>query len=307
MTAVELIARYILDHLGEQRPLFVALQGPQGSGKSYVSAHLQAHLQSAPHALRVAVLSIDDIYLPHETLISLAAADPHNPLWQGRGQPGTHDVKLGTDVLSALKSGNSSIELPRFDKSLFAGRGDRLPMDGSGVIITQPPRLDVVIFEGWCVGFQPITEDELAERWNGIWKSEREKLGLGENQMGRKADIQAINDALRDYLRLWDFFDIFVQPVPPSSPELSQYAVVYKWRLEQEHHMKALNGGRGMSDEAVKSFVDRYIPGYVFFGNIACSRKQAADIENDSSMKYSPKRLIVTLDEERRVVGTTLL
>jgi len=32
--------------------------------------------------------------------------------------------------------------------------------------------------------------------------------------------------------------------------------------------MKANNGGRGMTDDAVKGFVDRYIPGYVFFGDI---------------------------------------
>jgi len=211
MTAIEPIARYILDQLNEQRPLFVALQGPQGSGKSYVSAQLQSHLQSPPYSLRVAVLSIDDIYLPHEGLISLAKANPQNALWQGRGQPGTHDVKLGLEILAALSTGNNSVELPRFDKSLFSGEGDRLPMDGSGKIITQPPRVDIVIFEGWCVGFNPITDDELEERWDGTWKVEREKLGLGENQMGRKVDINAINDVLQGYLPLWDFFDVFVQ------------------------------------------------------------------------------------------------
>ena len=42
---------------------------------------------------------------------------------------------------------------------------------------------------------------------------------------------------------------------PPSSSTQSRYSIVYKWRLEQELYMKAHNGGRGMSDSAVKSFV----------------------------------------------------
>ena len=37
--------------------------------------------------------------------------------------------------------------------------------------------------------------------------------------------------------------------------------VIYKWRLQQEHTMKASNGGRGMSDEQVTRWVDR---GYNF-------------------------------------------
>jgi len=44
-----------------------------------------------------------------------------------------------------------------------------------------------------------------------------------------------------------------LKATPPTSPVVSNYAVVYKWRLEQEHNMKATNGGRGMSDLAVKS------------------------------------------------------
>lgn len=29
--------------------------------------------------------------------------------------------------------------------------------------------------------------------------------------------------------------------------------LIYKWRLHQEHEMKAKNGGQGMSDEQVKT------------------------------------------------------
>jgi len=209
MSALELIAQHILDQLSEQRPLFVAFQGPQGSGKSFLSARLQTYLQT--RSLRVAVFSIDDLYLSHQRLTSLAAFHSSNVLWQGRGQPGTHDVDLGVEILSRLKTANKRLELPRFDKSLFGGEGDRLPMDGSGTIVEQPPAVDVVIFEGWCVGFYPISEEELLSRWNGVWKQEKVKLGLGENQVGRLEDVKAINEKLTSYLKLWNFFDVLVR------------------------------------------------------------------------------------------------
>ena len=35
--------------------------------------------------------------------------------------------------------------------------------------------------------------------------------------------------------------------------DTSSYDQVYKWRLEQEHYMKARNGGKGMTDDQVVS------------------------------------------------------
>jgi len=208
------------------------------------------------------VFSIDDLYLSHEALVSLAAAHPQNILWQGRGQPGTHDIDLGVQTLSALKAGDHRVRLPQFDKSLFAGEGDRLPLDDDRVVVVeQPPLLDIVILEGWCVGFHPISEEALLSRWD-VWTLERKKLELRGEDLGTLDDVKAINHILKDYLRLWTFFNVFVQlkPNPPQSDALSQYHVVYKWRLEQEHNMKARNGGRGMSDAAVKSSVLTHLP-----------------------------------------------
>jgi len=210
-TTFEVVTAYILKQLSYKKPLFVAIQGPQGSGKTYLSARLREYLTSEPHNLRAALLSIDDLYLSRAKLLDLAASKPHNPLWQGRGQSGTHDVALGISILAALKDGSQSIELPRFDKSLFNGQGDRLPMDGSGVQIKQPPAVDVVILEGWCVGFYPITQEELDKRWDGIWKEERDKLGLSDDTLCSKRDVERANEALLQYSRLWNFFDTFIR------------------------------------------------------------------------------------------------
>ena len=39
-------------------------------------------------------------------------------------------------------------------------------------------------------------------------------------------------------------------------PEATKpYVHIYKWRLQQEHAMKAQNGGKGMTDEQVKKWV----------------------------------------------------
>ncbi|KAF7362216.1 hypothetical protein MVEN_00567800 [Mycena venus] len=263
MSALRPLLAHVLQAVSaaRTRPLFVALQGPQGSGKSYLSALLVEELRS--HSLNVALLSLDDIYLPHPELVSLAETHPDNALWRGRGQPGTHDVSLGLQVLTQLKEGRS-VEIPRFEKSLFNGEGDRLPAGSESAIVVAPP-VDVVIFEGWCVGFYPVSLDELDARWDGAWAVERQRLGMGD--FVRKQDVLDVNEALKNYIPLWDFFDTFVQLQPSPSAEQSPLSVIYNWRLEQEHHMKARNGGKGMSDAGVKAFVDRYIPGYVFFGD----------------------------------------
>ena len=55
---------------------------------------------------------------------------------------------------------------------------------------------------------------------------------------------------------LWRFFTVFIQL------ELASLSQIYYWRLEQEHAMMLQNGGIGMTDEQVRVFVDRYLPGY---------------------------------------------
>ncbi|PCH35590.1 nucleoside triphosphate hydrolase protein [Wolfiporia cocos MD-104 SS10] len=245
-------------------PLMVGVQGPQGSGKTYLTARLRDALASAPHNLSVAVLSIDDLYLPHIGLVAVANANPDNALLRGRGQPGTHDVPLGTEILRKLRVINehsandaSEVRIPAFDKSLHGGEGDRT---SEGMVMRTP--LDVVILEGWCVGFYPISDEEVDRRWEvpvkGLGKDFFKTRGF------RKEDVKGINRRLSDYVEWWDCFNTFIQIKPEDA---HPYTHIYKWRLQQEHHMKARNGGKGMSDAQVEAFVDRYIPGYVFFGD----------------------------------------
>ncbi|KAI0653513.1 P-loop containing nucleoside triphosphate hydrolase protein [Cubamyces menziesii] len=277
-------------------PLIVGVQGPQGSGKTYLTSILRDVLQEPPHNLSVAVLSLDDLYLPHGGLVSLANTHPDNALLRGRGQPGTHDVPLGTELLNKLKRINSSsdaheLELPSFDKSLYDGEGDRAPRGH----VVRPP-IDVVLFEGWCVGFYPISQAEAGRRYAQPVK------GLGtdflQSRGYRLQDVLDVNERLKSYVSWWDLFDAFIQIKPPEG---HPYDYIYKWRLQQEHNMKARNGGKGMSDEQVEKFVDRYIPGYVFFGDGVVSGHEDASGKR-SSPPWTGHGLQVQIGEYREVL-----
>ncbi|KAF8484094.1 P-loop containing nucleoside triphosphate hydrolase protein, partial [Gautieria morchelliformis] len=290
-------------------PMFVAVQGPQGSGKTHLTRSLVSSLSSPPHSLRFAVFSVDDLYLTCSARQRLAADNQGNKLWSGRGQPGTHDVQLGADVLKLLRDINveqagepdvstkAQVVIPNFDKSKYDGLGDR-----STVGTPVNPPIDVVILEGWCVGFYPLEDSELDEQWETVCsKAEATPGSIIQRAMEgiRKEDIETVNVALRGYVKEWyGFFEVFVQiQSPPHLP----YEYIYTWRLEQEHNMKASNGGIGMTDEQVISFVDRFIPGYIFFGH---GVKQGASVE--ARPPWVGNGLCVTIGEEREVLETEL-
>lgn len=214
-STLELVTDHILTHLhpksadGKRSPLVVALQGPQGSGKTFVAKQIHDRLTGPLHSLRVAILSIDDLYLPYPELCALAETD--DPLLYGRGLPGTHDVRLGLAILSQLKaiSEDEEVTIPIFDKSLHDGWGDRA---ANGIGVHGP--LDVVIFEGWCIGFSPIPPKELHETWETEWKLEVQRLCIQERGSLAQLDVKHVekaNEMLEGYIPLWDQCDIFVQ------------------------------------------------------------------------------------------------
>ena len=223
------LQRHILEYPSRRPPpLFVAVQGPQGSGefcfqynlnrtddicirsgKTYLANHLRQTLSTPPHNVSVAVLSIDDIYLPHSGLEDVAARHPYNRLLHGRGLPGTHDIALGTRLLEQLtrindeEANTASLEIPSFDKSLYGGQGDRLP---EGTLVSSP--IDVVIFEGWLVGFAPMIREDLEKKYG---EEIPDLDGLLDIRSYSIEEIAEVNDKLKDYVAWWKFFDTFIQ------------------------------------------------------------------------------------------------
>ena len=124
-----------------------------------------------------------------------------NPLLKLRGNAGTHDLSLlystitdinehresfyssnavsdsgtGTDIGSSSSSSSSNssssssssssngktVKLPRYDKSLRLGKGDRAPQSEWFSVGPADAPIDVVLFEGWMLGFSPLSTEGL--------------------------------------------------------------------------------------------------------------------------------------------------
>lgn len=124
-------------------PGVLGINGPQGCGKSTLARALVAQMD------RAVALSIDDFYLTRAEQQALADRSPGDPLLAVRGGPGTHDVQLGVDVLDALRGTSGQVRVPTYDKAAYGGLGDRGPWR------TVDLPVDLVILEGWMLGFAP--------------------------------------------------------------------------------------------------------------------------------------------------------
>jgi D-glycerate 3-kinase len=218
-------------------PLVVGLCGAQGSGKSTIAKFLTLALEDADK--RVAVLSLDDLYLTREQRQNLAAHV--HPLFATRGVPGTHDVALGLKVLDGLarRAPESATLIPRFDK---AADTRALPAPEDMVV----GAADVVLFEGWCVGAVPQSDAELAEPVNALERT-RDPDGIWRRH---------VNDALAGPYR--DLFGRIGCLVLIEAPGFER---VLAWRTEQEAKLRARVGTsatRVMSDAEVAVFVQHY-------------------------------------------------
>jgi D-glycerate 3-kinase len=173
-------------------------------------------------------ISIDDLYKTHADRQRLKAADPR---FIRRGPPGTHDIELGIDILDRLRQPNVTepIAIPRFDKSLWQGDGDR----------TEPEMVegvDIILFEGWFVGVQPVAPSAFDHPPDPI-------LTAADKSFAREIDAR-----LRDYLPLWERLDRLMVLNP------TDYRLSLAWRRQAEH--QAISQGKaGMTDTEIEEFV----------------------------------------------------
>ncbi|KAK1081594.1 hypothetical protein LTR33_004551 [Friedmanniomyces endolithicus] len=244
-------------------PFFIGLNGVQGAAKTTLVTTLSKTLASPPHSLPTVVLSIDDLYLPHSEQEALARSHSDNPLVQHRGQPSTHDIDLGVRLFDALAKSEANIRLPSYDKSAFSGSGDRRPeIEWETVNAEGKPPVEVVVFEGWCVGFRPLDDEEVERKWRAA-KAEYERKGAEyQGHLGKLhlESVLYVNAKLREYDALTDRFGAFMH----IDAEDTQY--VYAWRLEQEAALRAAKG-TGMTEEQVVRFVNGYYPAYELYSD----------------------------------------
>ncbi len=262
---------------GKQRqldgPFVQGILGTQGTGKTTLTQILQLILGCLGQ--RAVSLSIDDLYLTYHQRCQLQQQDPRL-IW--RGPPGTHDVALGIKTLSAFKGSEPSrsltpeLAIPRFDKSLHRGQGDRIaPM------LTQQPT--ILLFEGWFTGAQPLPEEALAYE---SFAFPDPILTAEDRQFARDC-----NHRLRAYLPLWEQLDnlIVLQP--------QDYRFSLQWRQEAEQKMIS-RGKDGLSPDEIADFV-------VYFWKALHPELFVTPLTLSESKLSHKTSLVVSIDRDHKI------
>ncbi|KTF11630.1 HAD-IIB family hydrolase [Pseudoalteromonas sp. 10-33] len=261
------LAHDILESKKSSTPLFVGINGCQGSGKTTLADFLVTWFSNNT-SLNTIALSIDDFYLGKESRKQLAE-DVH-PLFVTRGVPGTHDTELMNTTISKLLAGEVGVVLPRFNK-----HQDDCVAKQDWIATTAP--IDIVILEGWCVGSEPQPLFSLSEPLN-----ELEQLNDKEGVWRR-----CINSCLaNEYKSIFNKIDYKIMLKAPS------FSDVYTWRKEQEQKLIAKNGvGAGtMTDEQLVYFISHFER--ITRENLnTLSRKANALIELDSNRDIASMHL----------------
>ncbi len=213
----------------QKSTLIQGILGGQGTGKTTLSHILCLILKQLDY--QTITISIDDFYKTYKERQKLKTIDPRF-IW--RGPPGTHDIELAINILNQLKKPNNSsqILIPRFDKSLHNGQGDRIESE----CIDHP---DIVLFEGWFLGVRPINKNQ--------FKNAPLPIKTEEDQQFAKD----INEQLKAYLPLWEQLDRLIILYPQD------YHLSKQWRKQAETKMRS-SGKTGMSDQEVDEFVDYF-------------------------------------------------
>ena len=246
-------------------PFFVGVSAPQGCGKTTLVGLMQELF--IEEGISCAVMSLDDFYLRKVDQDSLADRNPSNPMLQYRGNAGSHDLDLVGDVMAQLQAASTTgtnpsfsssaaaaavcpvkeVRIPHFDKALFGGRGDRADRESWPAVNTP---VDVVIFEGWMLGFSAVSDDEAGDLEGTGYSPLNPPLFPSAVNMAGIADVNKLL-AGPGYRNLHHAFDSWLVL------QLDNVDHVYQWRLEAE---KAQNNG--LSDDDVRDFVARFMPSY---------------------------------------------
>jgi D-glycerate 3-kinase len=286
-------------------PFILGVTGPQGSGKTtWAKALLQSFVQD--YGLKTVKVSIDDFYFDHNELDRVAQKNWDNKLFRHRGQPGTHDEQLVAKFFASLKGGDGDILVPIFDKSLYNGEGGRAPIEEWQHVPRDPP-IDLVIFEGWNLGYRPLSEDRLEKKW--LETRERAKTeGMTAQDSGLDVPINSLANHELEHLKVTNrnlqrYYETFMGPdnfdflIHLDALELTR---MYKWRIEQEDALRAAKGTTGLlTDQQIIRFVGGYAPAHELY--LDDLRNVPFFPPGDSSENKGQLRLI--LDRNRKIVN----
>ena len=187
----------------------LGLTGVPGTGKTTLGRAMAVLGQA--YGFSPVVASIDDYYLPLSTRTRAMAA---NPFAIDRGPPGSHDLQWLNHSLDDFAAQGQCC-IPRFDKGLADGRGDR---SGSG-----RHRGDVFLLEGWMVGARPFpvgTEDPHPDA-----------------SAAERAWCARCSRVLTEYTSTWERLHGLVMVIP------QQWRHSLRWRLQAEARQRRRGKG----------------------------------------------------------------
>ncbi len=201
----------------------IGISALPGTGKTTLGKWLEAI--SLKLNFKIAVISIDDFYLPSD---EMKLAIKNNPWNVSRGFPGSHSVKLMYEKLLNWKK-NGELNVPVFDKSLRNGLGDR-----SYWRLDNP---DLLIIEGWFLGIEPLSSDSNSQYTNSV------ELSLHESSY-----ISNIQNNLEKYLDVWSLIDNIWHLKP------LKFEYMNIWKTNQEKEM-FLQKGNALKDDNLSNFL----------------------------------------------------
>jgi len=160
-----------------------------------------------------------------------------------RGVPGTHDIDLAKSILSSLKLKDiDGLTIPLFDKAI----DDRVDKK-QWKTLSQP--VDIILFEGWCVGASAQDTEELLQPVNSLEQEEDAKA------LWRSY----VNEQLAGpYVEVFSFIDILIMMKVPDMKN------VFDWRLLQEKKLEITSAKqlksnlKVMSEEELNRFIMHY-------------------------------------------------
>jgi D-glycerate 3-kinase len=228
--ALPLLERLRLLAAGGGRPVLL-LNAPVGAGKTTLTGLLT---RLAPLlGFRLAVASIDDLYLPWQDRLRAMAG---NPFGVTRVPPGSHDPALLCQLIDRWRAGGL-LALPCFDKTLRNGEGDR-----AGSVRWEA---DAFLLEGWLLGCTPFGED-LDAALSGL---ERMALPSAPGLLPQeRAWLPQWDQALEAYQPLWSRS----QGLWMLRPQ--HWWLPRRWRVQAEARQRR-RGGSSLSAAALNQLV----------------------------------------------------
>ena len=193
-------------------PPLIGFSGCQGSGKSTLVA-LIAKVMREVYGVSTVVLSLDDFYLTKAARAALA--ESIHPLFATRGVPGTHDLALLNETITALRQPAGAVPVPEFDKA-----GDDRTEMVHWRQVSAPVQL--ILLEGWCVGLSPQSESELEVPINPM-EAEQDPSLIWRREVNRQL--------ANGYADVFGELDALLLLQAPS------FDAVFEWRWQQEQRL----------------------------------------------------------------------